>query len=59
MQVLMIRMLKGFLADDDGATSIEYGVIAAIMGLGIVLSLQGVADGFNGVMNDVPSNNWD
>ena len=56
MQVFMIRMLKAFLADADGATAIEYAMIAAIMGLGIIVGLQGLADGFNGIMNNVSSN---
>lgn len=52
------RAIKTFIADDTGATSIEYGLIAALLSLVILISLtsmrnelvtmfQDVADGFN------------
>lgn len=31
-----MKMLKQFLTDESGATAIEYGLIAAIMGAGVV-----------------------
>jgi pilus assembly protein Flp/PilA len=34
-----VKMLKAFISDDSGATAIEYGLIAAIVGLGIISSL--------------------
>ena len=35
----MGRLLSEFLADDRGATAIEYGLIAGIIGIGLVVSL--------------------
>lgn len=33
-------MLKRFIADESGATAIEYGLIAAIIAVGLIASLQ-------------------
>ncbi len=35
----MSRFVKRFLADENGGTAIEYGLIAALLGMGLVLSL--------------------
>ena len=32
-------MIKHFLQNDDGATAIEYGLITALIAVGIILSL--------------------
>ncbi|MBK9080533.1 MAG: Flp family type IVb pilin [Hyphomicrobium sp.] len=37
-----MRNLKGFVRDDSGATAIEYGLIAALIGVGIIVVLQNV-----------------
>lgn len=39
----MIEIARSFCADDSGATVIEYGLIAAIIGIGIIASLEGIA----------------
>jgi len=36
------RTIRRFLASDDGATAVEYGIIAAILGLGVVTGMNGV-----------------
>ena len=38
----MFKSVNTFLADESGATAIEYGLIAAIVGVGIILGLQNV-----------------
>ena len=38
----MTRMLKEFLADESGATAIEYGLIAAGIAIAIITSVNGV-----------------
>jgi Flp pilus assembly pilin Flp len=43
--------LKTFLACEGGSTAIEYGLIAAFIGMGIILSLTNVRDGFGTVVN--------
>ena len=35
-----MTMFSRFMNDESGATAIEYGLIAAIVGVGIVLGLQ-------------------
>lgn len=35
-------MIKTFLADESGATAIEYGLIVAIIALGIIAGLKDV-----------------
>jgi pilus assembly protein Flp/PilA len=46
-------MLKKFLRDECGATAIEYGLIIAIIGLGIVTSMQGVRSGIHQMYVDM------
>ncbi len=36
----MMRLLKSFLADAKGATAIEYGLIAALIGIGLLTGLS-------------------
>lgn len=38
----MVRVLKNFLADESGATAIEYGLIAAGIALVIITAVNGV-----------------
>jgi pilus assembly protein Flp/PilA len=38
----MRNLLKNFLEDQSGATAIEYGLIAAILGVGIAASILSV-----------------
>jgi len=37
-----MNLVSRFMKDESGATAIEYGLIAAIIGVGIILGLQGV-----------------
>jgi pilus assembly protein Flp/PilA len=36
----MKNLLKCFLADESGATAIEYGLIAALVGVGIIAAAR-------------------
>ena len=38
----MRKYLKDFIADESGATAIEYGLIAAGIALAIIAAVQGV-----------------
>ena len=38
----MSKSFKQFLKDESGATAIEYGLIAALIGVGIIVFLQNV-----------------
>jgi pilus assembly protein Flp/PilA len=43
----MKNMIKRFLKDESGATAIEYGLIAAILSVGIITTLGLVGDELN------------
>jgi pilus assembly protein Flp/PilA len=47
------RLLSHFWKDDAGATAIEYGLIAAIVCIGIIAALGGLRDGLNNIFNNV------
>jgi pilus assembly protein Flp/PilA len=42
-----------FANDESGATAIEYGLIAAIVGIGIIVGLGALRDGLNTLFNNV------
>lgn len=42
---------KRFLADERGATAIEYGLILAVIFLAIITSITFFADTSNGILN--------
>jgi Flp pilus assembly pilin Flp len=44
---------SGFGADDRGATSIEYGLIAGALSIGIIWGLSSLSDRFDDSMTDV------
>jgi pilus assembly protein Flp/PilA len=48
-----IIMLKQFLNNEDGATAIEYGLIAALIGVAIILAVTAVGDGLNATFEEV------
>lgn len=52
----MPGVFKRFIADETGATSIEYGLIVAIISVAVIGALQQIALALNGHMNDVNSN---
>lgn len=49
----MYQVLTRFWCDERGATAIEYSLIAAIVGVGIVASLQNLTEGLNGMFGGV------
>ncbi len=49
----MKTLLSRFADDESGATAIEYGLIAAIVGVGIILSLQGLRDALTGIFGRI------
>lgn len=42
-----------FLNDESGATAIEYGLIAALIGVGLIAGATAFADSLNGMFSDV------
>ncbi len=49
MKAFLIR----FVEDASGATAIEYGLIAAIVGVGIIVGLTQLKDGLNTLFGNV------
>jgi pilus assembly protein Flp/PilA len=54
----MKQLISRFLVDDSGATAIEYGLLAAILGMGLVVGLTNLKNGltnlFNGIEDEIP-----
>jgi pilus assembly protein Flp/PilA len=51
-----ISAIKTFAADENGVTAIEYGLIAALIGVGIVAATTGVRDQLRLLFNDIVNN---
>jgi pilus assembly protein Flp/PilA len=49
----MKNLFSRFVKDESGATAIEYGLIAAIIGVGIITALGGVKTALNTKFTDV------
>jgi pilus assembly protein Flp/PilA len=49
----MKTIVTRFLKDESGATAIEYGLIAAIVGVGIIAGLELLRDGLNTLFTNV------
>ncbi|MBS0268242.1 MAG: Flp family type IVb pilin [Proteobacteria bacterium] len=48
-----MNMFSRFMNDESGATAIEYGLIAAIVAVGIITALQSVGTQLNATFNKV------
>lgn len=44
---VMVGIIKAFIADDSGATAIEYGLIAAGISLAIIAAVNGLGTRLN------------
>lgn len=49
----MIKMLRKFAKDTNGATAIEYGLIAAGIAVAIIAAIALVGDGLTSMFTDV------
>ena len=49
----MKRIIAKFLADESGATAIEYGLIAAGISIAIIVAVYGLGSNLNNVFNSV------
>jgi pilus assembly protein Flp/PilA len=41
------KLLKSFLADRNGATAVEYGLLAALISIGMLVGLSSFSDTLN------------
>lgn len=49
----MNKLFANFGKDESGATAIEYALIAAIVGIGIIVALTSMKDELNNTFNKV------
>lgn len=49
----MKNIVSRFVKDESGATAIEYGLIAALVGVGIIAALQSLRDDLNATFSKV------
>ncbi|MCC7253623.1 Flp family type IVb pilin [Hyphomicrobium sp.] len=49
----MTNILSRFVKDESGATAIEYGLIAAIVGVGIIAGLGKVQEALDGTFTTI------
>lgn len=49
----MKNLFARFVQDESGATAIEYGLIAALIGVGIIAAATSVGTEVSGTFNDV------
>ncbi|MGE0024698.1 MAG: Flp family type IVb pilin [Hyphomicrobium sp.] len=49
----MDRVIARFWQDEQGATAVEYGLMAAIIGLGIISSIEMFPETLNGMLGSV------
>ena len=49
----MRRIIAAFIADEAGATAIEYGLIAAGISIAIIVAVNGIGVTLNGTFSSV------
>lgn len=49
----MKALIQRFKADEDGATAIEYGLIAALIAVAIIAAVRALGTTLSGVFTDV------
>lgn len=49
----MIKFLKNIYLSDEGATAVEYGLIVALIALGALAAITGVANETTNMWNEV------
>ena len=48
-----MEFIKNFIQEEDGVTAIEYGLIAALIAVAIIATVQTVGTDLNAVFNKV------
>jgi len=49
----MLEMMKRFVRDEEGVTAIEYGLIAALIAVVIILSVTNVGTALSGIFQEI------
>jgi pilus assembly protein Flp/PilA len=50
-----MSMFKSFINDESGATAIEYGLIAAVVAVGLIAALQGLKNNMSDTFSTIGS----
>ncbi|MEQ1932097.1 MAG: Flp family type IVb pilin [Parvularculaceae bacterium] len=50
-----MKLFNAFLKDEDGATAIEYGLIAALIGVAIIAMVRAVGGELSATFSDIDS----
>ncbi|WP_228526918.1 Flp family type IVb pilin [Noviherbaspirillum soli] len=48
-----MEFIKNFMQEEDGVTAIEYGLIAALIAIAIIVGAKAVGTNLNGLFNRV------
>ena len=49
----MVNLIKQFIQKDEGATALEYGLMAALIAAVIVVSVQGLGTTLNNTFSNI------
>ena len=49
----MSKTIKNFLNDEEGATAIEYGLIAGLISIGIIAGATGIGEKLNEIFEKI------
>jgi len=52
----MMQHIKKFVANESGATAIEYALIASLVAIAIITALKGMSSHLQNTFNEVGSN---
>ncbi len=52
----MKALINKFMTDEDGATAIEYGLIAALIAVAIIAAVRAVGSNLSNTFSEVASN---
>lgn len=52
----MTKIFKSFIRDESGATAIEYGLIASLVGVAIIAGVRALGTGLSGTFAKVAGN---
>lgn len=54
-EAAMKKMITDFLSDEEGATAIEYGLIAALIGVAIIAAVRAVGTNLGATFSSIES----
>ena len=52
----LLKSVRSFARDEEGATAIEYGLIAALIAVAAIAAMQGLGNKLTTTFNNVSSN---